>query len=74
MIVILQLFAPLFQIHKMEEWISKVTNLEIERAIHAEPAMSLLVNLQELVRIMANGLEMHQLVKVNTCSFCKWSL
>ena len=40
-------------------------NQVTEQATPAIVAMSLSVNLQELVRIMASGLEMHQLVKVS---------
>ena len=49
----------------MEELASKVTDLEQGQLMSATVAMSLLVYLQELVRIMGSGLEMHQLVKVS---------
>ena len=49
----------------MEELINKVTDLVIEQAISATAAMSLSVNLQDSVKIMGNGLERHQLVKVS---------
>ena len=49
----------------MEELINKVTDPVIEQATSATVAMSLLVWLQEFVKIMVSGLEMHQLVKVS---------
>ena len=62
---LLQLNAPLCPIHQMGELISKETDLEIERDTPATVAMSSLVSLQESVKIMESGLEMHQLVKVS---------
>ena len=67
---VIQLCAPLCLYHQMGELISEVTDLEIEQATLVIVAMSLLVSLQESVKTMGSGLEMHQLVKVSP-SFLK---
>ena len=61
----MQLSAPIFPILLMGELISEVIDLVIERATPVIVATNLLVYLQESVRTMASGLEMHQLVKVS---------
>jgi hypothetical protein len=53
----------------MGELISKATDLEQGQLMSATVAMSSLVYLQGFVRIMASGLEMHQLVKVSLLCF-----
>ena len=53
----------------MEELISKEAGLEQGQLMSAIVAMSLLVCLQEFVRTMGSGLEMHQSVKVNLLVF-----
>ena len=59
-----QYFALPCPTHLMEELTSVVADLVLEHFIPATVAMSLLVYLQGPVRIMDNGLERHQLVKV----------
>ena len=49
----------------MDDLINKVTDQEIRQPTPATVAMSLLVCRQEHVRIMDDGLERHQLVKVS---------
>ena len=49
----------------MEELISKEAGLEQGQLMSVTLAMSLLVYLQEFVRIMGSGLEIHQFVKVS---------
>ena len=49
----------------MEELTSKATDLEQGQLMSATVAMSLLVYLQEFVRTMGSGLEMHQFVRVS---------
>ena len=62
---LLQLTALLCPIHRMGELISEETDLETEQDTPATVAMSSLVSLQESVKIMESGREMHQLVKVS---------
>ena len=65
-----QYVALIFPIHLMGELLREATGLEIEQATSATVAMSLLVYLQEYVRTMGSGLEMHQLVKVSwSCNY-----
>ena len=61
----LQFGAQICPTQLMEELTNEVTDLVIEQATSATVAMNLLVNLQESVKIMDSGLEMHQLVKVS---------
>ena len=48
---------------------SEVIDQEIEQDTPATVAMNLLVNPQELAKITASGLEMHQLVNVSLPQF-----
>ena len=73
MIHLLQFAALPCLIHLMEELISKESGLEQGQLMSVIPAMSLLVCLQEFVRIMGSGLEMHQFVKVSRPFSCNLS-
>ena len=53
----------------MEELISKEAGLEQGQLMSVTLATSLLVSLQEFVRTMGSGLEMHQLVKVSLLKY-----
>ena len=57
----------------MEELLSKEADLEQGQLMSAIVAMSSLVCLQEFVRIMGSGLEMHQFVKVSRPFSCNLS-
>ena len=63
-LILLQSVALIFLIHQMGESVREVTDQEIELLTFATATMSLLVHHQELVRMMAHGLEMPQLVDV----------
>ena len=58
----------------MEELTNKATDLELELLTSATVVMSWLVYLQEFVRIMDSGLEMHHLVRVSRPFICNLSV
>ena len=63
-IITAQFGVPLYPIHQMDKYDSKVTDLVAEQLTPATMAISLLVNLQGSVRVMDSGLQSNQPVDV----------